>query len=78
MDSIPALVAEGFVPPDTAFVQSSPHLAVCRKLGRRQTIAVFCTNGCVQGGVEDVAGLVAHGSDLFVQETFGVGQVLPA
>ena len=71
-------MAEGFVPPDTAFVQPALHLAVLRKLVLRQTIAVFCTNGCVQGGVEDVTGLVAHGSDLFVQETFGVGQVLPA
>ena len=78
MDSIPALVAEGFVPPDAAFVQPALHLAVLRKFVLRQTIAVFCTNGCVQGRVEDVAGLVAHGSDLLVQETFGVGQVLPA
>ena len=59
-------MAKGFVPPDTALVQSTPVLAVLGKLVLLQTIAVLCTDGRVQRGVKGVAGLVAHLSDLFV------------
>ena len=75
---IPALVAEGFVPPDAALVQPSLPLALLCKLLLLQTVTVLRTDSGVQRGVEDMTGLVAHRSDLFVQETFGVGQVIPA
>ena len=70
-------MAESFVPSDAAFVKPALLLALLCKLLLLQTVAVLSTDSGVQGGVEDVAGLVAHGSDLFVQETFGVGQVIP-
>ena len=70
-------MAEGFVPPDAALVQPALPLALLRKLLLLQTVAVLRTDSRVQRGVEDMAGLVAHRSDLFVQETFGVGQVIP-
>ena len=36
-------MAKGFIPPDTALVQSTPVLAVLGKLVLLQTIAVLCT-----------------------------------
>ena len=59
-------MAKGFVPPDTALVQPTLVLAVLGKLVLLQTIAVLCTDGRVQRGVQGVAGLVAHRSDLLV------------
>ena len=40
-------------------------------------VTVVGTDGGIQWGVEDMAGLVAHRTNIFVQEIFGVGQVLP-
>ena len=57
-------MAKGFVPPDTALVQSTLVLAVLGKLVLLQTIAVLCTDRGVQRGVKGVAGLVAHRPDL--------------
>ena len=41
-------MAKGFVPPDTALVQSIPVLAVLGKLVLPQPIAILCTDGRVQ------------------------------
>ena len=59
-------MAKGFVPPYAALVQPTLVLAVLGKLVLLQTIAVLCTDGRVQRGVQGVAGLVAHRSDLLV------------
>ena len=45
---IPALMAEGFIPPDAAFVQSPLVLAFDGKTLLLQTITVLCTDGRVQ------------------------------
>ena len=41
-------MAKGFVPPDTAFVQSTLVLAVCGKFLLLQMVAVLRTDGRVQ------------------------------
>ena len=61
---IPALMAKGWISPDTAFVQSPLVLAFDGKTLLLQTITVLCTDGRVQWGVECVAGLVTHRSHL--------------
>ena len=45
---IPALMAEGFIPSDTALVQSTLGLALRGEILLLQTIAVFRTDGRVQ------------------------------
>ena len=45
---IPALVAEGFVPPDAALVEPTLRPALLRKLVLLQTVAVLGTDGGVQ------------------------------
>ena len=47
-NQIPALMAEGFIPPDAAFVQSPLVLAFDGKTLLLQTITVLCTDGRVQ------------------------------
>ena len=61
---IPALMAKGSIPPNTALVQSSLVLAFFSKFLLPQNITVLRTDSCIKRGVEDVAGLVAHRSDL--------------
>ena len=63
-NQIPALMAKGIIPPYTALVQSTLVLAFLSKILLLQPIAVLCTDGRVQWGVEYVAGLVAHWCDL--------------
>ena len=57
-------MAKGGIPPDAALEQSTIFLASYSKILGLQKITVFCTDGCVKRGVEDVAGLVAHRSEL--------------
>ena len=45
-------MAKGFVPPDTALVQSTPVLAVLGKLVLLQTIAVLNTD-LIRGGAKN-------------------------
>ena len=49
---VPALVAKGCIPPDTALVQSTPVLAVLGKLVLLQTIAVLNTD-LIRGGAKN-------------------------
>ena len=41
-------MAEGFIPSDTALVESTLVLAICGKIFLLQTIAVLCADGRVQ------------------------------
>ena len=41
-------MAEGFIPPDAALVQSTLGLALCGKIFLLQTITVLCTDGGIQ------------------------------
>ena len=63
-NQIPALMAIGMAPIDAALVQSTRLLAFFCKILLPQKIAVLRTGGRIKWGVEDVAGLVAHRSDL--------------
>ena len=56
----PALVAEGRVSSDATLEKASPLLAILGKLLLPQSFTVLGTNACIQGVLEDVAGLVAH------------------
>ena len=59
-NQIPALMAKGGIPPNTALIKSSLFLASFSKTLLPQKIAVLRTDGRVKWGVEEVAGLVAH------------------
>ena len=67
---VPALVAKGCIPPDTALVQSAPFFAVLGKLVLLQTITVLGADGCIQRRVEHVTGLVSHRPNLLFKLVF--------
>ena len=57
-------MAKGSVSSDAALVESPLVLAIFSKILRLQMITVLRTDSRVKGGVEDVAGLIAHRHNL--------------
>ena len=74
---IPALVAEGGVSSDAALEKASRLLARLGKLLLLQSFTVLGTNACIEGVLEDVAGLVAHRLQLGLNVGRWVLEVLP-
>ena len=74
---IPALVAEGGVSSDAALEKASRLLARLGKLLLLQSFTVLGTNACIQGVLEDVAGLVAHWLQLGLNVSRWILEVLP-
>ena len=74
---IPALVAEGSVSSDATLEKPSPLLAIPGKLMLLQSFTVFSTNACIQGILEDMAGLVAHRLQFGLNVSRWILQVLP-
>ena len=70
-------MAEGSVSSDAAFEKSSTLLAILCKLLVLQSFTVFGTNTCIQGVLEDVAGLVAHWLQFGLNVSRWILQVLP-
>ena len=70
-------MAEGRVPPDAAFEESAVLRALLRKLLFPPLFAVVGTDARVEGGVKDVARLVAHWHQLRLEVGRGVFEVLP-
>ena len=73
----PALVAEGRVSSDATLEKASPLLAILGKLLLPQSFTVLGTNACIQGVLEDVAGLVAHWLQFGLNVSRWILQVLP-
>ena len=74
---IPALVAEGSVSSDAALEKPSVLLAIHGKPLLLQSFTVFSTNACIQGVLEDMAGLVTHWLQFGLNVSRWILQVLP-
>ena len=70
-------MAEGSVSSDTALEEPSPLLASLRKVLLLQSFTVLGTDACIEGVLEDVAGLVAHRLQLGLNVSRWVLEVLP-
>ena len=73
----PALVAEGSVSSDTALEKASCPLALLGKPLLFQSFAVLSTDTCIQGVLEDVAGLVTHWLQFGLDVGRRIFEVLP-
>ena len=74
---IPALVAEGSVSSDATLEKPSMLLAIPGKPLLLQSFTVLSTNACIQGILEDMAGLVAHWLQFGLNVSWRIPQVLP-
>ena len=70
-------MAEGSISPDTALEEASTLLAILGKPLLLQPFTVLGTDACIQGVLEDVAGLVAHRLQLGLDVGRRVLEVLP-
>ena len=70
-------MAEGSVSSDTALEEPSPLLASLRKVLLLQSFTILGTDACIEGVLEDVAGLVAHRLQLGLNVSRWVLEVLP-
>ena len=70
-------MAEGSVSSDTALEKPSPLLASLGKPLLLQPFTVLSTNACIEGVVEDVAGLIAHRLQFGLHVSRWVLEVLP-
>ena len=73
----PALVAEGSVSSDTALEKAPCLFTILGKPLLFQPFTVLRTDACIQGVLQDVAGLVAHRFQLGVDVSRRIFEVLP-
>ena len=74
---IPALVAEGSVSSDATLEKPSVLLAIPGKPLLLKAFTVLSTNACIQGVLEDMAGLVTHWLQFGLNVSRWILQVLP-
>ena len=70
-------MAEGSISSDTTLEKPSPLLTSLGKTLLLQSFTVLSTNACIEGVLEDVAGLVAHRLQLGLNVGRWVLEVLP-
>ena len=75
--ALPALMAEGSVSSDTTLEKPSPLLTVPGKPLLLQPFTVLSTDACIQGVLEDVAGLVTHWLQFGLDVGRRIFEVLP-
>ena len=73
----PALVAEGSVSSDTALEKSPCLFAIPGKPLLLQSFTVLSTDACIQGVLQDVAGLVTHRLQFGLDVSRRIFEVLP-